>query len=73
VTLPWKVLVSVSLLICGLWALVQPSVDWVVEARVAARIGVVLSYPALIFALRIYSIDEVRQLWKTVRTWRGAR
>lgn len=65
--LPWSALVSTLLLIVGLWAAVQPSLGWALEARLAMRIGVVLAYPALVLIAGLYSLSEVREVVAVMR------
>lgn len=60
---PWSVFSIVVGSILGLYVLGIPTQEWTPIARVAARVGLLLVYPALIFGFGLYSRDEWRRAW----------
>jgi hypothetical protein len=58
----WGSLVIVLMVVGGLWALAQPTAGWPVAARLPARLALIALYPALLVALRVYRLDELRSL-----------
>jgi O-antigen/teichoic acid export membrane protein len=60
--LPWSALVATTLLVLGLWALAQPTGEWETGARLAARVGLIAAYPALVMGAGIYRTEEVARL-----------
>jgi len=58
--LPWHVLVTITLLITGLWALAQPSLFWDAAPRLGLRLALIGAYPALVLAFGVYRWREVR-------------
>lgn len=67
VSFPWKIFITVSGVVCGLYALGLPSLSWPVSARLATRAGLILVYPLLIMAIGLYTHAELRAFWKRVR------
>lgn len=67
VRLPWAVLAAATFLLLGLWALAQPTATWDTGARLAARGGILLAYPALVVAIGLYARDEVAAVVQAVR------
>jgi O-antigen/teichoic acid export membrane protein len=58
----WSALAIVLALVMGLWLGGQATSDWPVAARLPARLALIAAYPALLLALRVYSLGEVRAL-----------
>jgi O-antigen/teichoic acid export membrane protein len=58
----WGALVTVLVVVGGLWALAQPTAGWPISARLPARLALIASYPVLLLALRVYRLDELRSL-----------
>lgn len=66
---PWVVLAGVLMLTVGLYLIAQLSNNWESPFRVGFRFLLLLSYPTLIFAFRIYTREEIHQ----ARTWLRTR
>ena len=64
---PWRTLVSALLLVCGLWAMAQPSLGWGVGARLAWRLGLLALYPVLAVAAGLYRPDELARYARAAR------
>ena len=73
ITFPWSALLTVALVVLGLWALAQPSLGWAQPGRVAWRLGLIALYPPLVFVSGVYSRAEWRVMWDAVRAYGGAR
>ncbi len=73
IAFPWRALAVVVLLAVGLWGLAQPSLAWERSARLAARLGLVALYPALVLAAGVYTRDELRVMGDAARRWRARR
>ncbi len=66
---PWGVYVVVVGIVGVLYALGVPGLDWSVPARLGARAGLILAYPPLIMLTGLYSRDDARLVWSSIRGW----
>lgn len=73
ITFPWKALVTVLVVLIGLWALAQPSLGWAQSGRIAWRLGLLALYPPLIFVAGVYSREEWRVMWAAIRSYGSDR
>ncbi len=64
---PWTVLGKVLVLIIVLYVLGRLTFDWSTPARLAARLLLIAAYPVGVYAWRLYSPEEWRELAAIVR------
>ena len=67
---PWSALARVLVLVVGLYALAQPVLSWSLAWRLAGLGGLILLYPALVLAVRLYTLDDLRALPQWIRSRR---
>jgi O-antigen/teichoic acid export membrane protein len=58
----WGTLATIVTVIVALWAIGQPTAEWPLAGRLPVRLVLIALYPVALVALRIYRVDELRDL-----------
>ncbi|GAB5534745.1 MAG: flippase [Rubricoccaceae bacterium] len=70
---PWRAVGWISVIVAGLWLLGQVANDWSLWARIGLRGGLILAYPAALFAVGVYRRADWDQARQLVARWRSGR
>lgn len=66
---PWKVLIIVTVFVCGLYLLGRPTSNWPTFQRVGVRVLLLLLYPVLVVSSGLYVREDLRKAWLKAGTW----
>lgn len=70
---PWRAVGWIAVCVAGLWGVGQVVEEWVFWPRLGARVGLVATYPIVLYIVGVYGREDIDRARQLVAVWRDGR